>query len=188
MRLFEIRRLAMSGGLVAAAFAVKYPMIGLPNVEPLTLVFFCIGYAFGPLWGIFVGCVAEGFYATFNPIGMPIAPVWIAQIISMGIVGAIGGLAGLQHSRLPISHWLDRTLLVLIGVIVTAIFDLLTNLAMAWVIGPFWAVMAAAIPFSALHIASNALLFALIFPILRRWLTPPASVPASAPADPLQPR
>lgn len=181
MRLFETRRLAMSGGLVAAAFAVKYPMIALPNVEPLTLAFFGVGYAFGPLWGAFVGCVAEGFYATFNPIGMPIAPVWAAQILSMGIAGAVGGLLGRVHTKLNVRHWLEMTILAFAGISVTVIFDLLTNLAMAWVIGPFWIVMAAAIPFAAIHIASNALLFALIFPILRRWLIPVASVHLDSP-------
>ena len=49
----------------------------------------------------------------------------------------------------------------------------LTNLALALGFGPFWPVMIAAIPFAAIHVLSNALLFALVFPILSRWLTRP---------------
>jgi hypothetical protein len=213
MRVFELRRLAISGGLVAAAFAVKYAVIGLPNVEPLTLVFFSVGYAYGATWGAFVGAVGEGIFATINPMGAPIAPVWLAQIIGMASAGALGGLVRrmtmhesspgrtlgtdlsvprgqhpqwgghscppveaaerqlLQHAHSGDPGRLGLIVILGAGMVATIVFDLLTNLAMAWSIGPFWVVMVAAIPFAAVHLLSNALLFALIFPILRRWLT-----------------
>ena len=65
-RASAVRRLVVSGGLVAAAFAIKYPLIGIPNVEPFTLAFFCVGYMFGPAWGLFVGAAGETIYATIN--------------------------------------------------------------------------------------------------------------------------
>ena len=219
MRVSEIRRLAISGGLVAAAFAVKYAMIGLPNVEPLTLAFFGVGYAYGAIWGAFVGAVGEAIFATVNPMGAPIAPVWVAQIMGMALVGVIGGVMGrvgkhrgsagdspgrsrsglagsdsqwgghscppvgdaerhlLENSRIGESGRWRLVMIVCAGIVATISFDLLTNLAMAWSIGPFWAIMIAAIPFAAVHLLSNALLFALIFPILRRWLTRYTSPP-----------
>ena len=184
MRVAELRRLAISGGLVAAAFAVKYALIGIPNVEPLTLAFFAVGFAYGPIWGAFVGIIGEGMFAAINPMGAPIAPVWVAQIIGMALAGMIGGLAGAAiRGRGEGKRW-QIVALVGAGVLATLLFDLLTNVAMAWSIGPFWPVMAAAIPFAGIHVLSNALLFALIFPILQRWLirytsaAPPQTLPS----------
>jgi len=39
----HVRDLAIVGGLLAAAFVLNLPLLGVPNVEPLTLVFFFIG-------------------------------------------------------------------------------------------------------------------------------------------------
>jgi uncharacterized membrane protein len=174
-RALAVRRLAVSGGLVAAAFAIKYPLIGVPNVEPFTLVFFCVGYTFGPLWGLFVGVVGETIYATINPYGASIVPVWVSQIIGMGVAGLIGGWVGMMKERLDWDRKYALVLAAAAGIVATLFFDLATNLALAWSIGPFWPVMIAAIPFAALHLASNALLFILIFPILRRWILGSAS-------------
>jgi hypothetical protein len=63
----------------------------------------------------------------------------------------------------------------LAGITTTLCYDALTNLALAWSIGPFWPTMVAALPFAGIHVTSNALLFGLIFPILRRWLVSPTS-------------
>jgi len=172
----SIRRLALSGGLVAAAFAIKYPLVGVVNVEPLTLAFFAVGYAFGASWGAFVGAAGEALYATINPFGPPIVPVWVAQIVSMAVVGLAGGWIGGLHHRLNWSQWPARALIVAAGIGVTLIFDLLTNMALAVAIGPFWPVMVAGIPFAAVHVGSNALLFLLVFPILRRWFLRSTSV------------
>jgi len=187
MRLSAIRRLALSGGLVAAAFALKYPLIGIPNVEPLTVTFFALGYAYGPAWGAVVGVVGELIYATFNPYGAQIFPVWIAQITGMALAGILGGCfrvfqpmpGGGGEARRPSSGRRRLTLavftLAVAGIITTLCYDILTNLALAWAIGPFWPTMIAALPFTFIHMASNALLFPLIFPILRRWLVSPPS-------------
>ncbi|MBD3297371.1 MAG: ECF transporter S component [candidate division Zixibacteria bacterium] len=166
----------MSGGLVAAAFALKYPLVGIPNVEPLTLAFFAVGYAYGIPWGAFVGAAGEALYATINPFGPPIVPVWAAQIVSMMIVGMVGGWIGRLDSRRRWSNKTTVTIIVGAGIGVTIIFDLLTNLALAVSIGPFWPVMLAAVPFAGIHIASNALLFLTVFPILRRWFLRSTSV------------
>ncbi|HUU44292.1 MAG TPA: hypothetical protein VM118_01055 [Acidobacteriota bacterium] len=176
-----LRRLAHSGGLVAAAFALKYPLVAVPNVEPLTLAFFAVGYAYGPLWGLFVGLLSEGIYTTFNPLGAPIFPVWVAQIVSMGGAGFLGGVMGwmLKHTE---SRRVRVVAATVGGVVATLIFDLLTNFAFAWAIGPFWPVLAAAVPFAVIHVGSNALLFAVIFPILERWLLRPTTVVIESPA------
>lgn len=165
----------MSGGLVAAAFALKYPLVGLPNIEPLTLAFFAVGYAYGIPWGAFVGAAGEALYATVNPFGPPILPVWVAQIVSMLIVGAVGGWIGRMDNHRMWSNKQAVAIVVAAGIVVTFVFDLLTNLALAAAIGPFWPVMIAGLPLAGVHIASNALLFLVVFPILRRWFLRPTS-------------
>lgn len=178
----SLRRLAQSGGLLAAAFALKYPLIGVPNVEPLTLAFFALGYAHGARWGAFVGVVGEMIYATINPLGMSIPQVWGAQIIGMALAGMAGGMVRPFYDPLR-SPKLRAAMAGATGLAVTLVFDVLTNLAFAATIGPFWAVMVAAIPFAAIHVLSNTLLFALVFPILSRWLVRPIHpvVTSSAP-------
>ncbi|GAB4317800.1 MAG: hypothetical protein Kow0074_06610 [Candidatus Zixiibacteriota bacterium] len=166
----------MSSGLVAAAFALKYPLVGIPNVEPLTLAFFAVGYAYGAPWGAFVGAAGEALYATINPFGPPIVPVWAAQVVSMTIVGMVGGWIGRLDDRGQWSHGRLVVTAVGAGILITFIFDLLTNLALAVTIGPFWPVMIAGLPLAGLHIASNALLFLVVFPILRRWFLHPTSM------------
>ena len=167
-----LRRLAQSGGLLAAAFALKYPLIGIPNVEPLTLAFFALGYAHGARWGAFVGIAGEAVFATFNPLGMPIPQVWLAQVFGMALAGVAGGLARPFFDPIP-SGRIRAAFAAVAGIGVTLAFDAVTNLAFAISIGPFWPVMIAAIPFAAIHMLSNALLFALVFPILSRWLVRP---------------
>jgi hypothetical protein len=61
-----------------------------------------------------------------------------------------------------------RWVLAGIAAVVTLIYDLLTNLAMVWTVGNVWVWLVAGIPFSALHIASNSLLFAFAFPALNK--------------------
>jgi hypothetical protein len=176
-----LRRLAQSGGLVAAAFALKYPLVAIPNVEPLTLVFFALGYAHGPLWGAGIGAVSELIFATLNPLGPSLPPVWLTQIVGMSLAGVAGGLIRPLWTRIE-RKGTKILVAAVFGIAVTLIFDLLTNLSFAVVIGPFWPVMIAAIPFAAVHVASNALLFASVFPILSRWLARPSHpvVPAEA--------
>ncbi|MBI3871462.1 MAG: hypothetical protein HY304_00095 [candidate division Zixibacteria bacterium] len=168
----SLRRLARSGGLVAAAFALKYPLVAIPGLEPLTLVFFALGYAYGPIWGALVGATGEVVYATLNPLGVAVVPVWMAQIIGMAGAGVAGGATRFLADHL--AHRDGRLPAILAGVLATLFFDAVTNLAYALSIGPFWPVLLAGLPFAAVHVASNALLFLTIFPTLRRWLMRPA--------------
>jgi hypothetical protein len=54
----------------------------------------------------------------------------------------------------------------LAGLVLTLIYDLLTNLATTVVMGQFWPVMIAAVPFSLLHILSNMVIFVALSPLL----------------------
>ncbi len=162
-----VRDLARIGGLLAAAFVLKMPAIGLPNVEPFTLVFFFIGYRYGGFWGAAVGALGEFLYTTLNPFGAALPPVTVAQIIGMALAGTAGGLAA-HVDPWRIFSRPRRWGLVLTAIVITLFYDLLTNLAMFWTLGNLWPWLIAGIPFSALHIGSNSLLFAFAFPALQK--------------------
>jgi len=163
----QVRDMARIGGLLAAAFVLKLPAIGLPNIEPFTLVFFFIGYRYGCFWGAAAGALAEFLYTTMNPYGAALPPVSAAQIMGMAFSGFAGGLAG-RIDPLRIFSRPSRWGLAVAGIMLTLVYDVLTNLAMFWTLGNVWAWLVAGIPFSALHIASNCILFALVFPALQK--------------------
>jgi hypothetical protein len=56
----------------------------------------------------------------------------------------------------------------LAGLILTLIYDFLTNSGVAIVMGSFLPVMLAAIPFSLTHLVSNVIIFILLTPVLFR--------------------
>jgi hypothetical protein len=153
--------LAIAGGLVMAQ---------IPNVELITAVIFLSGMMLGMGRGIIVGAVAEFLYSFFNPYGAAAPPLLIAQIISMTLVGATGGL---------IQNWFGRRippawLLGILGFILTFIFDLLTTLSFTLVAGlgfsGFLTAAAFGLYFYVLHQISNTLIFALLLPICVRQL------------------
>ncbi len=165
----SIRDLARVGGLLAAAFVLKLPILGLPNIEPFTLVYFFIGYRYGLVWGIVIAGLGEFLYSAFNPFGAALPPVMVAQVVGMGIVGLCGGLFGHYDSWRVCSHS-RRWGLLAVAICLTLVFDLLTNLAMVWTLGNLVEWLYAAIPFSALHIAANSVLFVFAFPVLQKLM------------------
>lgn len=161
----HVRDLAKIGGLLAAAFVLKMPVIGLPNVEPFTLVYFFVGFRYGIFWGGAVAAIGEFLYSTLNPFGAALPPVMVAQVVGMAVAGVTGGLAA-RFDPFRVFTAPRRWGLVLTAVIITIFYDVLTNLAMFWTLGNLWVWLVAGVPFSALHIVSNSLLFAFAFPVL----------------------
>jgi hypothetical protein len=158
----------------------------IPNFEFLTVLLFAAGFVLGPLGGALAGALGEFLYSAINPYGSGLAVplVLAAQVLGMAIAGAVGGWVG----RAPLSavpSKLARTAIVVAaGVAVTLVFDLLTNLASAVLFGPIVPTLVAAVPFSLVHVGTNALLFAGAGVALvgalertRRSLLPPAAAP-----------
>jgi hypothetical protein len=161
----QVRDLAKIGGLLAAAFVLKLPLIGLPNVEPFTLVYFFIGFRYGIFWGGAVAAIGEFLYSTLNPFGVALPPVMVAQVAGMAAAGVAGGLAA-RFDPYRIFTSPRRWGLALTAAAITLFYDVLTNVAMFWTLGNLWVWLVAGVPFSALHIVSNSLLFAFAFPVL----------------------
>jgi hypothetical protein len=162
----SIRDLAISATFVALAVALGFALVHVPNVELVTLVVFASGYLLGVRRGLIVGLCSMGLFTTFNPLGVPVLPVALAQVSCMGICGWIGGAS---------RRWLDSgTLLaklVLLGLVSTLLYDLGTNTAMAISFGltsKLISVLMAGLAFSFLHLVSNTVIFALAGPFLVR--------------------
>jgi hypothetical protein len=164
---FSSRKLALMGILIALAFALKLPIIQLPNIEFFSFVIFCSGFVLGILPGVIVGAVAISLWTFFNPYGFPPLPIALAQIISMILIGFSGGL--LRKLSLISRRSLIRVLQMgALGLFLTFIYDLLTNLATAYVMGELIPILLAGIPFALLHIGSNTIIFALFSPLLSK--------------------
>ena len=160
-------RLAKLAALVALAYVLKLPFLSVPNVEFFTYLCFVAGYLFSVWSGALTAAVAMTLYSLFNPYG-PAGPVLtVAKVLATIVVGLAGGVA-FRLKFVPRSTLPSLIVAALLGLILTLQFDLVTNLAIVATTGQFWPVMAAAVPFAAIHLASNTLLFLLFNPLLFR--------------------
>jgi len=164
---FSASKLALSGVLIALAIVLKLPLLSVPNVEFFTFIVFSSGYLLGVVGGVVVGIVSISIYTTLiTPYGLPPLPIALAQILSMAAIGLVGGLV--FRFRLVVSFRLFLPFLIMgiFGLVLTLIYDLFTNLAVAFVMGQFLPVMIAAIPFTLVHVLSNIVIFVVFTPIL----------------------
>jgi uncharacterized membrane protein len=172
-----LTRVAM---FVAVGIVLGLALSAIPNVELVTATCFVAGFLLGPSAGLLVGGLTEALFAGFNPLGSSFGILLVSQVLGMALAGAMGALAawliGRRYDRVryPIT-------IVSVGVLATFLFDVLTNLAFPLTAGfsvsMLMVSLVAAIPFSGIHILSNALVFLLIvtplLPRLEKALTLP---------------
>lgn len=162
----NVRKLVTLAVFIALAIGLKLALIFLPNVEPLTVTFFLAGYMLGPLSGLAAGAIGEFLYSFFNPYGAASPPLLAAQVLSMAFSGFAGGVVRkLARHRTP-RAWLFGGL----GFFLTLVFDLATTLADVFAVqlglAGFLARLAFGSYFYIVHLATNAMLFAVLLPIL----------------------
>jgi uncharacterized membrane protein len=146
----------------------------LPNVNLMDLVVFVTGFVFGPLIGGMTGFLAWAVYGVLNPLGFSV-PIWISTMVGEAIFGIVGGVVGrISYKKLTklfdfkfsleISFW---------GLILTIIYDLLTNFVFAVTFGVSFAAAIVSgwlIPpwFGLMHAGSNMLFFFVaVHPLIR---------------------
>lgn len=174
---FSARKIALMGVMIALAIALKLPILSIPNVEFFTFIVFSAGYLLGIYAGVLVGVISMSIYTTFvTPYGLPPLPIAFAQVLSMAIIGFGGGLvsrsAATVLDRNPRSRAMSAIVLMGIsGLVLTLVYDLLTNVATAYVVGQFLPVMIAAMPFALIHVFSNVIIFVVLMPILLKTST-----------------
>jgi len=164
----------LEASLTALAVAIGYAMLLIPNVEFITATIFISGCLTGRIRGLIIGVAAEFIFSFFNPMGTPALPLLAAQTAAMGLTGFCGGL-------LSASGWLDHgrvgaaLLFGGVGLLLTMVYDLLTNLSIGWMMaGGEWSkirtLLIAGLGFSLIHWLGNTVGFAFIVPPLLRRL------------------
>jgi len=167
---YRLRRIAAAGLFAALALATSYAMAAVPNVKFFDVCLFIAGIFLGFWGGIVVPLVAGSIYILFNPNGpQTILIVGIAQIagfMMFGIAGAIFRKMILANRN----HYVGMVFCAAIGVVVTFIYDIITNAAWGYSMGAVQPVIISGIAFSLVHMGFNGLIFGLAEPlVVKLW-------------------
>jgi uncharacterized membrane protein len=156
-------RVALIAILAALAIGGNYALAALPNVELSSVMVFLSGFLFGSFVGALVGFIAMVIYQLWNPWGAFIPPIGLAVIGCTVFIGIVGGILGKALQRLDYSDSRWFLLPALFGILLTLFYDLVTNLAysISFVV-PFIATLLLGLPFTIIHVISNAILFGLL--------------------------
>jgi hypothetical protein len=173
-----MRTVVRSAVLIAFSVACGYAKLLLfPYlffVEIFTVAVFLSGSLIGVAWGAWVGAVARLAFSLANPYGPTHPWVVAAQVVGCALVGAVGGLVRpwlfRDEGEAPLGARSRTVLLLVAGIAVTAIYDLITNVAHGLTIGSVPAALALALLPSAQHIASNAAIFVIVGNLAFPWL------------------
>jgi hypothetical protein len=153
-----IANLSKVAVFTAVAVAVGYLFAAVPNVEGISAVSFFAGYLLGYGPGAAVGALSIMMFSLFNPLGPPVPPVLLAQLVAMGLVG----ISGAFWRRLIRRFGKPEIFAVALGALLTFGYSVAVDYGFAVSIGRWkhpLPVIVAGIPFSAVHIISNALIF-----------------------------
>ncbi|MFX1578872.1 MAG: ECF transporter S component [Promethearchaeota archaeon] len=157
--------------MTALALVGNYALVAIPNLELGSTILFVTAYLFGPLMAIWATLIMSILFGVINPWGGFIPQIWMSQVIGwfyIITIGTIMGRRGVDGKRLEPR----KAELAITGAFVTFIFDQITNLGYSATFGvPFVLAIAAAIPFTVIHIISNAVIFSQVVPILDKALT-----------------
>ncbi len=165
----KLNKLVKAAIFAALAIGVGFALLLVPNVELITVLIFLSGLTLGSGWGMLVGGTAEFIFSALNPVGsgLMFPPLLLSQIISMVIVGALGGL--LQPFFLRSHYSLLRVGAVgLTGFLLTFIYDSLTTLSYPLSAGFDWpqvfGIYLSGLSFTILHQVVNTVVFAIGVP------------------------
>jgi uncharacterized membrane protein len=164
-------KVSMTAIMSATALSLSYARFWAPNIEFTSLIIFLSGVTLGSRIGVLVGLVTESIFSTFNPLGPAPIPVFLAQIVCMMLIGATGGLfarfTGMGETRLNSSLRMAA-----IGLYLTIVFDLVTNLGWAFSFGldyPTTLLINGSV-FMILHVVSNTIIFGTVGPVLSHYM------------------
>lgn len=154
-----------SATFIAIGVGLGFSFASIPNVEMVTATIFISGYFLGIKRGILIGIITEALYSGLNPYGMAAPPLFLAQIFSMGLAGAAGGITGQFKIGKKPAHCF---FFGFIGFALTVQFAILTTLSFVLLIDYSWEKMLGSflygLYFYAMHILTNVVIFTLIVP------------------------
>jgi hypothetical protein len=161
----SILRLTIMGLFSACGTALGFAFAPIPNLEFVTASNFIAGACLGVWEGFAVGVISESLYSLFNPFGFAGIPLLLAQVIGMGFAGALGGLV--RRKTLSI-RGIGLVTLGASGFAATVFFDFITTVSFLPVIGlsagAFLKSLWFGLPFYAMHIISNTVVFLTVVP------------------------
>jgi hypothetical protein len=159
-----VTRIALLSALIyVLSWATSY----LPNVNLAFFIAFMAGFLWGIQAGIPVGAVGMGLWTGFNPFGPALLPVAAAQIAGLALCGLLGAL--FQPVLIgPVGKGRPVPALLLAALLCTLAFYIPVLLADAWVLQPFWPRFLGGLPFAAISLAANLIIFPLLFHATRR--------------------
>jgi hypothetical protein len=156
--------------MTTLALVGNYALVAVPNLELGSTVLFVTAYFFGARMAIWSTLIMSLLFGIINPWGAFIPQIWASQVIGWFYIITIGSIMGRQSKngrKLEPRKWE----LSITGAFVTFIFEQITNLGYSITFGvPFFLAATAAIPFSAIHIISNTVIFSQVVPMLNSAL------------------
>lgn len=160
------RKIALFATLVGLAVGTNYAMMGLWNIKFMDFIVFIGGFCLGPLAGGAMGITCWAVYGTLNPLGFSIN-ILFATMFSEAIYGVAGGLVrrviiGRASSlKEPIDNKFNVGIFLgVLGVLLTFVYEVITNVAWATTVNAnLLVIFAAATPFTVAHLLSNAVFF-----------------------------
>ncbi|MDH3889971.1 MAG: ECF transporter S component [candidate division Zixibacteria bacterium] len=158
-----ISRIALFSALI---YVLSYATAYLPNVSFVFFIVFAGGYLWGALAGSMIGLIGMWLSSSFNPFGPAALPLLVAQMIGAGCGGLVGAFVHgrSDHGRIPPGMmWL-----ILAAVVCTLAYYLPVNGVDAWLYQPFWPRFISGLPWVAISMVSNALIFPLLFGVVTR--------------------
>jgi len=161
--------IASLGVFIALVAGLGFLLSGVPNIELMSLMTFVAGAVLGPLRGMVVGAGAMGLYSGLNPYGMAPPPTFAAQVIGAAAIGAAGGWASPGGALMRTRAAWRAPLGAAVGVALTLLYDVLTNLGTAVSMGAWrdpWPFLVGGISFGVWHIVWNGAFFGVGLPPL----------------------
>lgn len=158
-----ISRIALFSALI---YVLSYATAFLPNVSFVFFIVFAGGYLWGALPGLLIGLLGMWLSSSFSPFGPAAPPLLVAQMIGAGFGGMIGAFLHRQSDHGRTLPGLLR--LVLAAVVCTVAYYLPVNGIDAWLYQPFWPRFMIGLPWVAISMVSNVLIFPLLFGVVNR--------------------
>lgn len=160
------RIVAAIGLYSALAYAGSFVLMAIPNATLGILVVFFGGYSTGILAGCLIGAMSATLISLFNPYGMAMLPILLAQIAGYVCIGALGGLLVNRLEAKASSLYILS--LGLLGIATALLFQIPVSIVDAWLFGPFRERLVLSASFALITIVSNLIFFVVLFPILAK--------------------
>ncbi len=158
-----ISRIALFSALI---YVLSYATAYLPNVSLVFFIVFAGGYLWGASAGVIIGLAGMWLWSSFNPFGPAALPLLAAQMIGASLGGLVGAF---YHSMSGQGEAHPGTVrLILAALICTLAYYLPVTIIDAWLYQPFWPRLIGGLPWIVASIVSNALIFPLLFTVVRR--------------------